>query len=124
MKKLKEIIWVGNSLKNLKEFPEEVKDNIGYSLHNVQEGLVPKNAKPLKGFKPAVMEIVASYDTNTYRAIYTVKIGELLYVLHCFQKKSKTGIKTPKQEIDLIRQRLHEAEIINHSKDSKGGSHE
>lgn len=110
---IKKAKWMGDSLKRLKEFPEEIKDGIGYSLHKIQEGLVPKNAKPLKGFKPAVMEIVADFDTNTYRAVYTVKIGVAVYVLHCFQKKSKQGSKTPKQELDLIKQRLHEAEILN-----------
>lgn len=116
MKTLKKLIWIGDSLKKLKEFPEEVKDSIGYSLHKVQEGVVPKNAKPLKGLKPAVMEIVSNYDTNTYRAVYTVKIGDIAYVLHCFQKKSNQGIKTPKREMGLIRQRLQEAEAIYKSK--------
>lgn len=109
---LKKMVWLGNSLKNLKDFPEEVKDEVGYALHMAQEGRISKKAKPLKGFKPPVMEIISNYDTNTYRAIYTVKIGEIIYVLHCFQKKSKSGISTPKQEIDLIKQRLKEAEII------------
>lgn len=100
-------------VKKLKEFPDEVQDEIGYALQKVQEGLTPRNAKPLRGFKPAVMEIVSDYDTNTYRAVYTVKIGNIVYILHCFQKKSKQGIKTPKQEIDLVKQRLREAESIN-----------
>jgi len=112
----KKVIWVGDSLKALKKFPEDVKDSIGYSLHKVQEGMLPRNVKVLKGFKPAVMEIVSDYDTNTYRAVYTVKIGDTAYVLHCFQKKSKKGIKTPQQEIDLIKQRLREAESINQSR--------
>ena len=80
---------------------------------------MPKGAKPLKGFKPLVMEIVTDYDTNTYRAVYTVNIGELVYVLHCFQKKSKRGIKTPKQVADLIRQRLRDAENIHKSKGNR-----
>jgi phage-related protein len=110
---LRKAIWIGDSLKRLKEFPEEVQDGIGYTLQKVQEGLMPRSVKLLKGFSPAVMEIVCDYDTNTYRAVYTVKIGHLVYVLHCFQKKSKHGIKTPRQEIDLIKQRLREAELIN-----------
>ena len=104
--KVKDLVWMGDSLKNLRKFDDEVKDEVGYSLHEVQEGVMPKNAKPLKGFKPAVMEIVCNYDSNTYRAIYTVKIGTIVYVLHCFQKKSKRGSETPKQEIDLIQDRL------------------
>ena len=112
---LRKAIWIGDSLKRLKEFPEEVQDEIGYTLQKVQEGLMPRNAKLLKGFSPAVMEIVCDYDTNTYRAVCTVKIGNLVYVLHCFQKKSKHDIKTPKQEIDLIKQRFREAELINNN---------
>ena len=110
---VKKAIWVGDSLKSLKSFPEGVQDSVGYSLQKVQEGVIPRNAKKLKGFKPAVMEIVSDYDTNTYRAVYTIKIGQSIYVLHCFQKKSKTGIKTSKQDTDLIKQRLREAELIN-----------
>ena len=95
---------VGDSLGNLKEFPDEVKNDIGYALHKVQEGVTPRNAKPLKGLKPAVMEIVSDYNTNTYRAVYTVKIGEVIYVLHCFQKKSKQGIKQMGKYIKRHRQ--------------------
>lgn len=109
---LKKIIWMGDSQKNLRDFPEDVKDIVGYALHKVQEGLFPKNAKPLSGFKPAVMEIVTAYDGNAYRAVYTTKIGETIYVLHYFQKKSTQGIKTPKHEIDLIQQRLKEAFLL------------
>ena len=64
----------------------------------------------MKGLKPTVMEIVSDYDTNTYRTVYTVKIGAVVYVLHCFQKKSKSGIKTPKKDIDLINRRLKAVE--------------
>lgn len=116
MKRLKKIIWIGDSLKNLKAFPEAVKDSIGYSLHKVQNGIVPRNVKTLKDLKPAVMEIVSDYDTNTYRSVYTIKIDDLVYVLHCFQKKSKQGIKTPKPEINLIKQRLQIAKEINQTK--------
>jgi len=113
MTEIKYAIWMGDSLKRLKEFPEEVQDSVGYNLHKVQEGFMPRNAKPLKGFKPAVMELVVDYDKNTYRAVYTVKLGEVIYVLHCFQKKSTQGISTPKHEIDLIQQRLKEAEVLS-----------
>lgn len=110
MDNIKRTIWLGDTLKNLRGFPEEIKDSIGYALHKVQEGFLPKNAKYLTGFKPSVMEIVTHHDTNTYRTVYTVKIDDVVYVLHCFQKKSKRGIKTPKSEIDLIKQRLLEAQ--------------
>lgn len=104
--KLRELEWVGSSLQDLKEFPDLVLDEIGYALHLVQEGKKPRNAKPLKGLDSGVMEIVADFDTNTYRAVYAVKIGNTVYVLHCFQKKSTKGISTPKKEIDLIKKRL------------------
>lgn len=110
---MKDIIWLGDSLENLKSFPEEVQDHAGYYLHHVQIGKTPHKSKPLSGFKPAVMELVSDFDGNTYRSVYTVKIGETIYVLHCFQKKSKHGIETPQQEIDLIRKRLKEAELLN-----------
>lgn len=106
MKSVKKAVWIGDSLKN----------GGGYVLHLVQEGITPKNAKSLKGFKPAVMEIISDYDTNTYRSVYTVKLGDTVYILHCFKKKSKSGIKTPKQELELIRQRLRDAEVIYKSK--------
>lgn len=108
----KKIVWVGDSLKHLRELPEQLKDSIGYSLHKVQMGLTPKNAKPLKGIKPAVMEIVSDHNTDTYRTVYTIKIASVVYVLHCFKKKSKQGIKTPKFELDLIKQRLLEAQEL------------
>ncbi len=97
----------------MKAFPENVKDSVGYALHLIQQGRTPKSVKPLKGFKPQVMEIVTDCNSDTYRSVYSVKIDEALYVLHCFQKKSKTGIKTPKADIDLIRQRLKDAEILS-----------
>lgn len=108
----RKIVWVGSSRKDLKELPGEVKDEIGFALHLVQEGKTPFNAKPFKGLGPGVMEIVCDYDTNTYRAVYAIKIGDEIYVLHTFQKKSKSGIKTPQKEVDLIEQRLRMAKQI------------
>ena len=112
----KKIVWLGDSRENVRQFPDEIKQSIGHALFKVQAGKVPSNAKSLKSFKPSVMEIKANFDTNTYRAIYTVKLGEELYVLHCFQKKSKQGKKTAKQDIDLIKQRLREAEQLSKTK--------
>ena|SRR6185312_1024821 len=111
--KEKELVWIGRSLKDLREFPEEVMDEVGYALYQVQEGIKPRQAKSLHGFSHGVMEIVSDYDANTYRAVYTTKIGEIVYVLHCFQKKSTHGISTPKRELDLIQQRLQEAMRLN-----------
>lgn len=113
---LREVIWVGSSLKDLKELPLEVKDEIGFALHQVQEGKTPFNVKPFKGFGSGVMEIVSDFDTNTYRAVYAVKIGNEIYILHTFQKKSKSGIKTPLRDIELIEQRLKMAKKIAENK--------
>mgnify|MGYP001580115961 CR=1 FL=1 len=110
---LKPVIWVGASKKELKAFPRVVQRDFGQALFAAQAGGMDPAAKPLKGFKGAmVMEIVESYRTGTYRAVYTVTFGEFVFVLHAFQKKSKTGIKTPKKNIDLINQRLTQAKRI------------
>ena len=110
-KALKPLDFIGSSREDLKEFPEEVKQDIGYALFEAQRGQKPLAAKPLKGFGGAgVLEIVENFDGDTYRAVYTVKFQKAVYVLHCFQKKSKHGIKTPQQDMDLIKQRLRTAE--------------
>src|SRR3990167_905828 len=103
---LRLITWVGSSLDDLKKLPKIVQREIGFSLHQVQEQKKPDNAKPLQGLGSGVFEIVSDYNKNTYRAVYAVKLGNEIYVLHVFQKKSKHGIETPKQEIDLIKQRF------------------
>ena len=108
---LKPLDFVGSSREDLKEFPDEVKQDIGYALFEAQKGQKPEAAKPLKGFGSAgVLEIIEQFDGDTYRAVYTVKFREVIYVLHCFQKKSKSGIKTPQQDIELIQRRLRAAE--------------
>jgi phage-related protein len=106
----KHVIWIGSSHENWKAFPDDVQDAMGYALHLAQLGGKASNTKPLIGFKGAsVLEIRDDYQGDTYRAIYTVKFHEVVYVLHAFQKKSKKGIATPKNEIDLIEQRLRKA---------------
>jgi phage-related protein len=108
--RLKPIYWVGPTLKELRSFPEEVRGAIGYTLELAQRGEKSDKAKPLKGFRGAsVMEIVADHDGDTWRAVYTVEIADAVYVLHCFQKKSKKGMATPKAEINLIKGRLKSA---------------
>ncbi len=84
--------------------PSDVVDVFGFALHLAQSGKKHDQAKPLKGFGGAsVLEVVEDHMGDTYRAVYTVKIAEKVYVLHCFQKKSTKGIETPKQDMDLIR---------------------
>ena len=113
---MKDVVWIGSSLEDLDEFPEDVKDEIGYALYQAQIGLKPSNAKPLTGIGGGIMEVVSDFDRNTYRAVYAVKIGDVIYVLHCFQKKSKHGIATPKQELDLIKQRLKDAKQLDNGR--------
>lgn len=89
------------------ELPEGMQDEIGFALFQAQQGMKSERAKPLKGFKGAsVLEVVEYDEGGTYRAVYTVKFKEAIFVLHVFKKKSKHGIATPKQEIDLIKDRL------------------
>jgi phage-related protein len=103
----KPVVWIGSSLSDLKDFPETVQSDIGYALYFAQDGIKHPSAKPLKGFKGAgVLEIVENYDGDTYRAVYTVKMVGVVYVLHTFQKKSKQGIATSRQDIALIEARL------------------
>ncbi len=107
---IKPLVWVGASLKDVRDFPEEVKDDVGFALYEAQRGLKPSTAKPLKGFGGAsVLEIVSDYRTDTYRAVYTVQFGERVYVLHAFQKKSKKGIAMPQSEVELLKARLKQA---------------
>jgi phage-related protein len=108
---MKLVIWIGSSRRDLREMPQQVRRDIGQALYAAQQGVTDPAAKPLKGFGGArVMEIVERYRTDAYRAVYTAHFDNAVYVLHVFQKKSKSGIATPKQEIELIRRRLAEAE--------------
>ena len=104
------LFWVGSSKRDLLEFPEPAKDGIGTALSVAQFGGKHHAAKPWKGQGSGVLEVVEDYDRNTYRAVYTVRFLGAVYVLHCFQKKSKHGIKTPQQDIELIKQRLYVAQ--------------
>ena len=107
---LKPVEWIASSLNDLKDFPEDVQQVMGYALYQAQCGEKHPDAKPLKGFKgAAVLEVVEDFDRDTYRAVYTVKFEGVVYVLHAFQKKSKRGIATPKQDIKLIEARLKRA---------------
>ena len=108
------LIWIGSSRRDLRSFPRQVRRDIGHALYAAQQGEIDPAAKPLKGFRgSSVVEIIADHDGDTWRAVYTVRFGEAVYVLHAFQKKSKRGIATPKRDIDLIRSRLAEAERLH-----------
>ena len=103
---MRDVKWVGDSREQVRRFPKPARRTVGRALNAAQSGLKHIDAKPLRGVGSGVLEIAARYDTNAYRVVYTVKLGENIYVLHAFQKKSTRGISTPKREIDLIKQRL------------------
>jgi phage-related protein len=103
--------FIGSSRDDLSAFPLPVKQKIGFALRTAQRGGKHPDAKPLKGFKgAAVLEIVSDFDGDTFRAVYTVRLKGVIYVLHAFQKKAKKGIATPKFEMDRIKARLKEAQ--------------
>jgi len=114
MKNRKPLVWIGSSKKDLLELPREVQRTIGHSLNLAQIGQDDPDAKPLKGFTgTGVREIVKNDSDCTFRGVYTVKFKDAIYVLHVFKKKSKSGIKTPKIEVDLIKDRLKAAKQIH-----------
>jgi phage-related protein len=110
---LKPVIWVGTSLEDLREFPAPVQDHIGYALYIAQHGGKHPDAKVLRGFGGAgVLEVIKDHRGDTFRAVYTLKYAKTVFVLHAFQKKSKSGRETPRRDMELLHQRLHEAEQI------------
>jgi len=109
----KPLEWIASSKKDLKKFPDDVQRVMGYGLLQAQEGEKNKNAKILKGFGSAdVLEIIDEDLSGTYRAVYTVRYKEIVFVLHVFQKKSKQGIKTPQEDIELVKSRLKQAQEL------------
>ena len=106
---MKDVVWVGDSRERLRRFPKEARQAIGKALEYAQLGDKHPTVKPMRGLGTGVLQIVARHSTNAYRAVYTVSIRERVYVLHCFEKKSTRGVRTPKREIDLIKQRLRRA---------------
>jgi phage-related protein len=110
---LEPLIWVGSSRKDFCEFPEQVEDHMGYALYLAQRGAKHRDSKTLRGFSGAgVLEVIKDFRGDTFRAVYTVRFAGAVYVLHAFQKKSKIGRETPRRDVELIRQRLREAEQI------------
>jgi phage-related protein len=106
---LRPLVWVGNSKRNLQAFAKGAQKIIGDELQLIQFGGMPKDAKPFKGVGSGVLEIAVRYEGDAYRTVVAVQLGERIYVLHAFQKKSKKGIATPKQDVDLIKQRYAQA---------------
>ncbi|MGB8684749.1 MAG: type II toxin-antitoxin system RelE/ParE family toxin [Candidatus Binatus sp.] len=111
---LKPVVWVRSSKDDLKKFPRTAQSHLGFALKVAQSGGKHPDAKPMKGFGGAsVIEIVEDYDVDTYRAVYTVKFAEAIYVLHAFQKKSNSGIATTKRDLHLIEERLRRAKELH-----------
>jgi phage-related protein len=110
---LKPVVWIGSSRKDLRAFPEPVQDHMGYALYIAQLGGRHRDTKTLSSFGGAGMvEVIKDFRGDTFRAVYTLRFAGSVYVLHAFQKKSKTGRETPRRDIELIKQRLREAEQI------------
>ncbi len=107
----KPLFWVGSSLKDIRRFPAEVQRTVGFALSAAQYGGKHPSAKPWKGEGPGVLEVVEDHDGDTYRAIYTVRFANAVYVLHAFQKKSPHGIATRQSDIALVRERLKLARL-------------
>jgi len=120
----RELIWIGTSLEDLRRFPEEVKDVMGYALYLAQRAEKHTDAKPLRGFGGAgVLEMVERHHTDAFRAVYTTRLATAVFVLHAFQKKAKQGVATPQRDLAVIRRRLAEAEGIDAERTQRKGEH-
>lgn len=115
---MKKVTWLADSRSRVKAFPARVQHEIGYALYAAQLGEMSSRTRILHGLGSGVMEVAANDESGTYRAVYAVSIGGSIYVIHAFQKKSKTGIATPASEIELVRQRLKQlrSEVKNAEK--------
>ena len=117
----KPLLWIGSTLRDLKKFPAQVRQMVGFALFQAQLGRKHLDAKVLKGFGGAgVLEVVSDHDGDTFRTIYTVKFAGAVYALHAFQKKAKRGIKTPPSELEIVRQRLRTAEEDHAKRTAEG----
>ena len=107
----KPLYWAGSSKHDLLAFPDAVVDMFGHALGDAQEGRKSELAKPWKGEGPGVWELADQFEGNAFRAVYAVRFAKAVYVLHCFQKKSPSGIRTAKHDVDLIHSRLQAARM-------------
>lgn len=114
----KPLHWLGAAKKDYLAFPPEVQDDMGYALGLAQLGAMHPNAKPWKGEGSGVFEVVEDYRGDTYRGVYTVRFADIVYVLHAFQKKSKSGIKTPLTDVRMVTERLKRARADYENKGS------
>jgi phage-related protein len=115
----KTLIWVGSSKRDLIAMPITLRKEFGVALDIAQQGLTPEGAKLLKGKAAGATQLSEDYHGDTYRAVYTVELEGCVYVLHCFQKKSKKGAETPKPDLDLIETRLKSARALHSTRQRK-----
>jgi phage-related protein len=108
---IRPLLWIASSRKDYAAFPPKVQEVFGFELFLAQTGQYPPSAKALKGIGSSIVELVEDFDGDTYRAVYTARFESVVYVLHCFKKKSKRGIRTPQSDIELIKRRLRDAGI-------------
>lgn len=117
----KDLVWIASSLKDLRDFPEDVRQVMGFALYTAQSGGKHVAAKSLQGYRGAgVLEVVDDCDGDTYRTVYTVRFPDAVYVLHAFQKKSKRGTATPRHDIELVNARLELARQLHAQRTRKG----
>ena len=109
---LRPLVWLGDSLRNVRDFPDGAQKLLGDEIQLMQFGGMPKDAKPFKGVGSGVVEIALRYSSDAFRVVLATHIGSRIYVLHAFQKKSKKGIETPKRDVDLIKKRYTEAQEL------------
>lgn len=111
---VRELVWIGSTRRDLRQMPKSIRVDFGHALRLAQEGQKHASVKPLKGMGSAsVLEVCEDFEGDTYRAVYTVRFKDAIYVLHVFQKKSKRGVETPLRDLRLIERRLREAQEIH-----------
>jgi phage-related protein len=120
---IRPVVWLGNSRRNIQGFPSEAKKLIGDELQLMQFGGMPRNAKPFKGIGSGVFEIAIRHGGEAYRVMLALQLAPRIYVLHAFQKKSKKGVATPKQDVDLVKQRFKEAKELAVDEQERRGGH-
>ncbi len=114
---MKEVRWRGDSRKVAHEFPKGARNKLGKELTRVQMGLLPRDGKALTSVGPGVQEIRLAYRKDAYRTVYVATLGDSIYILHAFKKKAKSGIATPKADLDLAKQRYRD--LVNSLSGSK-----
>src|SRR5882724_9980175 len=119
---LRPLVWLGNSKRNIRGFPEGAQKLIGDELQLIQFGGMPEGAKPFKGIGSGVFGIAIRYRTNAYRTVLAIQLGRRIYVLHAFEKKSRRGIETPRQDVELIKQRYKEAVELTENEEEQNRS--